>query len=491
MLGQPSQNTQEKTFVITELADGSRLECRALLREVPGRRRVCRGDWGGRAVIAKIFTGNQAARYAQRDADGVAALLAAGIPTPALLGRVALRMGGGEALVFEEIGNARDAEAIAAENPDGCFDLALKLVATLAAQHAAGLLQTDLYLKNFLLQGGTLYSLDGDGIRSMGKPLGKRRSLDHLAQLLSKFDVLPLQKWLPSLLTRYLSERQWMGDANVASLAAAVVRHRYATFVKYAERKVFRTCTDVQVERRWNQYLAVSRLCQGDALAQWQENPDRVLRPGQAQFLKQGRTCTVVSTQLGGETVVIKRYNIKGVAHGLSRALRPTRAARSWANAHRLRMASIATAAPLALLERRWGAVRREAYYVADYVDAPDAFEYFADAEIELARKQKAAVAIARLFHKLLALGISHGDCKATNFKVRDDAPVVLDLDSMRQHRTPQAARARHIRDLRRWLRNWPENSATRALLEQALNNEYEDTGLLQAAGLVITSKTT
>lgn len=465
-------------------------EVRNIIRHVPQRRLVCSGVWNGRPVVAKLFEGAKAARDATRDAAGIRAFLQAGIAAPALLMQGELP-GVGQVLVYEEIQDARNAETLEADNPAGSLELARRLVAILALHHRAGLVQTDLYLKNFLVRGETIYSLDGDGVRGQGKPLGKKRSLDHLAQLLSKFDVLAMQKWLPALLMQYLAERKWTGVADLEAMKVLVSRHRYASMEKYAGRKVFRTCTDVDVQKSWRRHFYAARPRMDAFLAQWRQSPDAPFASGAAQMLKAGNTCTVVGAQFGQESVVIKRYNIKNPLHGVSRALRRTRAAISWANAFRLKAAGIATAEPVALLEKRFGPLRREAYFVMGLVDAPDALEYFADQRIGASDRELAAQAVARLFHKLLALGITHGDCKATNVKVLNGEPWLIDLDSMRQYKKPDAARRGHIRDLRRWLRNWPESSATRALLEQALNNEYEDTGLLQAAGLDVVSKTT
>lgn len=471
------------------LIDGSRVFLKAKIRMVPDRRMVYQGMWNDQPVYAKLFYGKKAWRDVQRDANGIKAFLQAGIATPALLYEGELPAGG-YALLFSEIVDGQSAEQLMAESPESGFDLALQLVNVLAAHHTAGLLQTDLYLKNFLRHGKVLYSLDGDGVRSIGKPLGKKRSLDHLAQLLSKFDALALQKWLPALLMQYLAERKWTGDADLEAMKLLIARHRYSSMAKYADRKVFRECTDVHVDQSWHQHFyAAKRRC-GTPLAQWQQSPDVVFAPDNSQLLKPGNTCTVIATQFGQERVVIKRYNIKNLMHGLNRALRRSRAALSWANAFRLKAAGVATAEPVALLERRLGPFRREAYFVADYVEAPDALQYFADEGISETEKQLASQAIARMFRKLLALGITHGDCKATNIKMLNGEPLLIDLDSMRQYEKPEQARGGHVRDLQRLLRNWQDNSGIRQMLETALTNEYEDIRLLRAVGIA-TSKTT
>ena len=187
-----------------------------------------------------------------------------------------------------------------------------------------------------------------------------------------------------------------------------------------------------------------------------------------------------------GEKVVVKRYNIKNFWHGLSRALRPTRAAVSWSNAHRLIMYGIATAAPIALLEKRYGIIRRQAYFLAEYIEAPDVDEFFADAKVTDAQKSLVAQNIARMFYKLYLLKIDHGDFKATNMKIVDGKPVLIDLDSMREYRCNWWYSRRHVRDLRRFMRNWQHDVAARNILVAAFRAAYSDTSLLDKAGIVI-----
>jgi hypothetical protein len=78
--------------------------------------------------------------------------------------------------------------------------------------------------------------------------------------------------------------------------------------------------------------------------------------------IKAGNTATVARLYVDGEAFVVKRYNIKSWQHAMGRMWRPTRAQRAWQNAHRLRMLGIATFKPIALIERRLGPMRRDAY---------------------------------------------------------------------------------------------------------------------------------
>ncbi|HEX5539740.1 MAG TPA: lipopolysaccharide kinase InaA family protein, partial [Methylophilaceae bacterium] len=486
MLMQPELSTITRTgeqpFRLA-LEDGSVLDAAAVVRVVPGRRIVCRGEWRGQPVYAKLFIGRQADYYAARDERGVQALAQAAIRTPPLLYAGALAGGAGVALVFAAITDSVTLQqAWPQAGPDQRYAWAMALVTEVARHHRENLIQTDLYLKNFLLQGDAIYTLDGDGVR----PLNfwhRRRSLDNLARLLSKFDALEIEAWLPSLLQRYADARGWAADIDLPGMRQRVMRQRRRAVASYVNKKIFRDCTDIHVEAGPRFFLAAARPYLDSNLRQMLAQPDAVMA-AMAARLKSGNTCTVGVAEVGGRKLVVKRYNIKNLWHGLGRALRPTRAAASWRNAHRLRMLNIATAAPVALLEKRYGPIRRQAYFVAEYLDAPDVVEFFADARVDADSKARTATAIAALFYKLYLLNIAHGDFKGNNMKIINGEPSLIDLDSMRQHRCQRLFRRRHVRDLRRFLRNWQRGDAAHGLLTTAFAHVYQNQGLLRQAGI-------
>jgi tRNA A-37 threonylcarbamoyl transferase component Bud32 len=481
------------TFRLT-LTDAMPFDCLEIVRRVPDKRIVCRGIWNNQSVYAKLFIGNQAQRYATRDLRGVLALTETGIATPRLLhaGLIAgqpVESGNiGEALIFATVADCVNAE----QAWNSLFDhgkrhlLAQSLVREVAHHHQAGLIQHDLYLKNFLLQGEKIYTLDGDSIRLMPKLLGRKAALKNLAILLSKFDVSDETIWFEELLALYAQVRGWQTapDGNIMHILVSACRHKMAK--DYAEKKVFRQCSDVEVEKTTYFFQAVSRNFASEALRQELKIPDDLLEDKQKYRLKSGNTCTVSMTEVDGREIVVKRYNIKNFWHGLSRALRPTRAARSWGNAHRLMIYRVATAAPVALLERRYGPIRRQAYFLAEYIDASDAVEFFADVSVDSVHKSVVADNIAHIFYKLYLLKIEHGDCKATNIKIVDGKPVLIDLDSMREYHCNWWYSRCHVRDLRRFMRNWQHDIAARNILVAAFRAVYSDTSLLDKAGIVI-----
>lgn len=449
-----------------------------VIRTIPNRRYVCSGVFDHQAVYAKIFTGKSATAYALRDKAGAELLMQAGILTPQLLLAQALE-DGAYVLIYAAIENAQNAEEVwRSSDADQRFLLMQQLLQTVAQHHQAGLLQTDLHLKNFLVQkqagqADMVYTLDGDGIRRLSPWLRQRQQLRNLATLFSKMDVLD-DGWIAELYARYCAQ---LGLASSPEAEAKVwyltqkIRDQVAT--GYADKKVFRNCTDVKVTQSFRQFLAIAADFNVDkqALA----SLDQFLADAQRN-IKNGNTCTIAKAFFATQPLVIKRYNIKSFWHGLNRALRASRAAKSWANAHRLIIANIATAKPLALLEERLGCLRRRAYYLSAYVEAPDVQQFFASG-IAAADKEIAARNVAALFYKLYLLRYTHGDCKANNIKIVNLAPVLIDLDAMLTHFGGMFStwyfEKKHIKDLQRFMKNWENDIATTALLKRALQLQY------------------
>lgn len=467
------------------------LNCKQVVRRIPGRRLVCRGEWEGKAVYAKLFIGDQSDRYAARDAQGVRALMGKGLPTPELLHYGGIAGGAGQALIFATVPDSSNAEEIWRHGDSAQrHDIAGKLVRTVASHHVEGLVQTDLYLRNFLLSGDSVYTLDGDGIRIHSHGVSRRIALANLALLLSKFDVLD-DAHMAAWLAMYEQVRGWKQSVSPTAFQAYVQKIRYRLARKNVMRKVLRDCSDILVRHRFNRYVAVVRSEADVDLNRLIENPDLFLGTPDSRRLKCGNTCTVEEVRSGGRRVVVKRYNIKDFWHGLGRALRPSRASISWSNAHLLQSFEIPTPAPLALIERRWGPLRREAWFVAAFVDGPDINEIFADPSLNEEQKQNIAVQVAHLLHKLRLLRIEHGDMKATNLKWVAGAPSLLDLDAMKMHRWKQRFDRRHVRDLRRFLKNWHNAPDILRMMKSALVQVYGNDPLLKLASIEKTSEKT
>jgi len=459
------------------LANGSVLAVSEIVRLVPNKRLVCKALWNGQDVFAKVFIGANAQRYAQRDQQGVQALINANIATPDLLysGSIQDIIDAGEVLIFKAI-SAQNAEVLyqqlldSQQQPER-LHLMLQLTNTVAQMHKANLQQTDLYFKNFLVDTDTVYAIDGDGIQAFSALFKQRQKQRNLAVLLSKMDGLDID-WAEDCYAHYCKQTDIkytpFDYANHYDLTQKI-RQKAAS--RYAYIKVFRTCTDVKVKQSFKQYMAISH--DFDAIDLSPLQLDNALSDAKNRF-KSGNTCTVGKVLMAERNVVIKRYNIKNIWHALKLSISQSRAAKSWANAHRLQLLNVATAKPLALIEERFGCLKRRAYFLAEFIDAPDIAEFFGlsmDTEV----KQKVAYETALLFYKLNLLKISHGDCKASNIKIVDGKPVLIDLDSMQAHTYSWWFETKHIKDLKRFMQNWAKAPDTATIFRQAFMQAYNE----------------
>ena len=142
------------------LADNSIVDCQRVVRVISQKRVVCQAIWHNKAVYAKLFLGADATKYAARDAAGVKFLSDANINTPALLAQTTTQDNSAKVLIYEAITPAQTAEQVWPDlDAKQHLILASNLVVEVAKHHNAGLIQTDLYLKNFLVTDKLIYTL--------------------------------------------------------------------------------------------------------------------------------------------------------------------------------------------------------------------------------------------------------------------------------------------------------------------------------------------
>ena len=448
------------------LADGGEVIVSRLLRVLPGKRVVGEGQWQGQRVLVKLFVAGASARHWQQEKTGVEALLRAGIQTPELL-LATLLPAGGHVLLTRYLDAAQSlAEAWfpVAQLPAGsavALDVLRPACRALGAMHAAGLVQQDLHLGNFLRCAEQLFVIDGDAVRAVspGQPLGEPLATRNLALLLAQLPIAWDDAW-DALLEAYRAGGG--GLFETALLRKEVARARAWRLADFLG-KTLRDCTLFAVSRSASRYRAVVR-GEVDRLAPLLAAPDDAIAGG--TLLKDGRTCTVAQVELAGRALVIKRYNLKNLLHFFARCWRPSRAWHSWREGHRLRFLGIATPQPLALIEERVGPLRRRAFLVCAYSPGRNLLDLLSpDREPD----DDVARAIVSLFSSLHSLRISHGDLKATNLLFDDGKVFVIDLDAVRQHRSQQSYASAWRRDRERLLRNWPASCMLRQWLDSHL----------------------
>lgn len=435
----------------------------SVLRALPGKRIVGAARFNEQTVLAKLFIGRKSGRDWQREYDGITALQAAGIATPALLQGSELA-GGGHVLLtrfLEPADSLAELWQAAAADEAAALALLTPALATLGRMHEAGLVQQDLHLGNFLRHQDALFVIDGDAVRALtpGRPLSDAQATRNLAILLAQ---LP-SAWdarHPELLAAYARGRGTVWQPRELARELARIRAwRINSFMS----KTVRDCSRFVVRQTSRHFIAMARR-QATMLEALVAAPDCALKD--AELLKEGRTCTVARIENAGATLVIKRYNIKNTAHALSRLWRPSRAWHAWRQGHRLAFLDIATPAPLALVEERLGPLRRRAWLITEYCPGPNLRHHLAQGAPPPTAEARA---ILTFFEALRRERISHGDLKATNLLWHDQRIVAIDLDAMTAHRSQASFERAWRRDRARLLRNWPSDCALHRWLDAHL----------------------
>lgn len=458
-LAQLSAGGRSPLLPVSLATPAGTLSLQRWLRVLPGKRLVAAGELDGLAVVAKLFVSRSASRHAQRELDGLLALQTAGIATPAIVASGELEPGG-RFICTDYLQGSNTLQQLWEElddQPAGsapAVDLLSQALGSIAAMHRAGLAQADLHLGNFLLQHEQLYVIDGDAIEqvSPGQPLSARQAEDNLAIFFAQLDSA-WDEYVELLLMHYLqvnAERALNPD-----YIAEQVRRVRAQRLNDWLRKAVRDCSLFQVKRNWWQFSAAVR-ARAAELRPLLDTPDSAFT--QTPQLKDGGSSSVTLARIGGANLVVKRYNIKGFGHWLSRFWRPSRAWHSWLAAQRLQFLRIPTPAPLAMIESRFGPLRRRAWLICEYCPGQNLLELFgAEGQVEPSMQQSQA--LLRLLRQLCEARISHGDFKATNLLWHDQKVWLIDLDGMQEHSSEVAWQQAWQTDRARLLRNWPAGS--------------------------------
>jgi len=457
-------------LALADAAGPPELQLLTLLRVLPGQRYVGAGVWRGRPVLAKLLVGQKAPRHFQRELEGVRLLAAQGMTTPLLLAD-GLEQNEGGWLLFEFLEQSQSLGAAWAEVEsqaplnDAQQAVLGEALSAIAQLHAKGLWQEDLHLDNLLRSHGKLYLIDGAGIRveEAGKPLSRQKVLENLGVF---FAQLPksLEPFTEELLVHYLLSNGEHG-LPMEALQKQIDKVRSWRLKDYLD-KTGRDCSLFSVADRASGLRAIRREEEA-AMLPVLARADELLDQG--HLYKTGGAASVGRVEVGGRSLVIKRYNIKDVAHWFKRFWRPSRAWHSWREGNRLLFLGIATPKPLALLEQRFIGLRGKAYLVTEYLPGPDIIERFAPYVASGDAPESELVALDELFQQLIRERISHGDLKGHNVFWHQDRWALIDLDAMCQHSSQSSFATAFARDRARFMRNWPADSALHQLLEQRL----------------------
>jgi tRNA A-37 threonylcarbamoyl transferase component Bud32 len=408
--------------------------------------------------VAKLFfDAHHAVRDAARDAAGIAALAENNIPAPLLLCETASLDGQVQVLIYERIYEALSLDE-AWRNRDNAIEmmpLLRPVVVEIATQHVLGIVQHDLHLNNFLLTKKKIYTLDGAQIERKPPLLPKKESMKNLALFLSQLGV-GVTTCQEQLFKVYAEARGWQVKADdLTTLFLFIKQWDQKRWQRY-ERKIFRNCTHFLRLKFWCQDGMVDRHYCFPELNRVLKEPDSAFLHASAMLLKDGHSSTVVKVTLDNKDYVVKRYNVKSIWHFLRRALRETRATRSWRLSHKLNLFGIATAKPVAFIEQRILGVHGKSYFIAEYISAEHVGDYLVRHKDDGVRVESMLERTAALLKNLAKLEMTHGDLKMTNILINaDEQPVFIDLDGAAEHATLSGLRQAWDKEIERFLRNF------------------------------------
>jgi len=421
--------------------------CTDLLRSIPGRREVYAGLWDNKKVIVKIFSHKiWAKRHLKREWRGLKILQERGLslPEPLFAGRTE---DGYPVLVTEKIAGSLTALEIFSEaaNERAKLHLLVLVCRELARQHNKGVLQRDLHLGNFLLQGDKVFALDAGQMRFFSRPIGRRKSISELALPASCLAADDTES-MARLCEEYFKVRNWRFNKQGERLLQKQIPVRREKAIRKGLKKCLRT-SKRYLRIRSGEYLAVfdKGFCQGAEPLEFIEQIDGLMKKG--QILKDGRTSYVSCVRWKGKEIVVKRYNHKGFIHSLCHTIKKSRAKRGWLNGHRLGMLNIATPRPLAYIEQRRGKLVWKSYLVTEYADGQNLYNFLRDDNVTEQQRSRVIDQIGKLLTRLGEHKITHSDLKHSNILVTKDGPVLTDLDAMRTHRYKWLYKIYHIKD--------------------------------------------
>ncbi len=456
-----------------ELVD---LKIEKILRIVPGRRLIGVSNWKDMPVIVKLFYNpNHFKRHQLRDIKGINLLQQSNVPTPDVLHLATTADRKGAVLIIDYL---QEGESLTAKfertsgktERDDILRLAVEII---ARTHRAGLIQQDIHLDNFMLSASRVYILDGGDIRETTEENETEVKLSNLATFLAQFPVT-MDDGIPGILYHYEHQDAGPSLVDLVQFTAQVKLARHRRLAKF-ERKLFRSTTANRCQQSLTKFVLFDRHIDSPELEDFIKDPDSFI--SEEKLMKDGNSSTVAAVTIDRKEYVLKRYNIKNPIHGLKRLFQPSRAHHAWRNGAVLEMLGVDTPHPYLFMEKRilWF-LRSKAYLLCEKVDSGNVIEQLEQESQGSIDPESLMNAFKDLFGVFNDYQICHGDNKATNFIYKNDRLYVLDLDAMQRYKSKRRFKAKFVKDLARFRKNW-EGTKLEPLANQLVGDFNSEAG--------------
>lgn len=186
------------------------------------------------------------------------------------------------------------------------------------------------------------------------------------------------------------------------------------------------------------------------------ENIDGYFNAPEKNILKDDPSSTIIRVPSDGHAeIVVRRDNDVNTATFIKRSFRKSRSRKIWDNDRHMRRLGLNTIKPIALIEDYSFFVRTKSYVVCEYINGMTLKAYFSDPTISALKKEKIAATLVKSIHKWHALGITHGDPKASNIMIQEEDIYFIDTEDIGIYRTAWRKRHAIARDNYIILHNW------------------------------------
>ncbi len=211
------------------------------------------------------------------------------------------------------------------------------------------------------------------------------------------------------------------------------------------------------------------------ANALWRGDAERLLYESTPLQVKD--RCIVARHEGPDGPLLVKRHTWGGLWRTFRLSWREPPARYCARVARRLAEEGIRTPRPRAVLEERLGPFGYRSYLITDYVAGMDLYRFIRYEAPTDAQLRHLARQVARIWQRLVELGISHHDMKPENFIVDDELGVwLIDFERLRLGGDAERQRQRQLADVRDFLhsRGWHHRPAARQVfIEEFLRTSF------------------
>jgi len=236
--------------------------------------------------------------------------------------------------------------------------------------------------------------------------------------------------------------------SNAAKLEKRAAKHIAKAVLKNMLRRLKRRANDrtgtpdASLQTQWAFQRAclgriygifLAEFCRGNTATDFLRQIEHLMEAG--VVLKDDVATRIARCTYNQWDIVIKRYNHQSLWHSLRHTVKSSRARRCWRFGIVLAGYRIPCAKPLAMVEERRFGLVWQSYIANAFVEGPTLYTVVnTPGYSEQARKK--VIEKAELLLQQLALHrLTHSDTKPSNMVVFEGQPVLVDLDSMHQHR--------------------------------------------------------